>query len=203
HRNRLVPVVGRLVRDVGDGEERRLTVLLAQPRQRVGRLIGQLGADLREHLRLRGDALRREVDHPDEGPGLEAGVERHRTRPLLQRLAVVALEVRVGKRQRPAARDEQRESAQEPPHGKSLRRKRVRSGTPAASTAARPPSSRSTSATTPSTRKPSLRTRSTAFSVLAPVVTTSSTTATAAPAGIDFFPSSHCAVPCPFGSLRT
>jgi len=42
-----------------------------------------------------------------------------------------------------------------------------------------------------------------AFSVLAPVVTTSSTTATSAPVAIRVRPSIHCPVPWPFGSLRT
>src|SRR5207237_10021489 len=134
---------------------------------------------------------------------LQPAVDRHLPGPLLQRLAVLAVQLRVGKREGAAGSRERKDcERKQTPHGKSLRRKSERSSTPAFSTASRPPSSRSTNATTPSTCSPSLRQRSIAFSVEAPVVTTSSTTTTWAGEGNPFLPSIHWWVPCPFGCLR-
>src|SRR5712664_1477671 len=180
-----------------------------QPFPRALRLVGQLGAHLGDLLRLRVDEFVGEVDGAAEAARLQPAVQRHLPRPLRQHLAVLAFQLRFRERQRPAPDrrqgDEQRETPENRAvvHGKSLLRNKDRSGTPAASTAARPPSSRSTRATTPRTSSSSLRHRSTALSVLAPVVTTSSSTHTRAPRGRPFFPSTHWLVPCPFGSLRT
>ena len=104
----------------------------------------------------------------------------------------------------PPARRASAAAVSEAAHGrKSLRVKRARSGTPVASMASRPPSSRSTSARQATTSSRSARHRSMALSAEPPVVTTSSRTMTRLPSGMVLRPSIHCPVPCPLGSLRT
>src|SRR4029453_14272534 len=160
---------------------------LPELRALVGGRAEQLGVDARVHLPVLGD------------PGQRLLVAR-------LGLAVRDLRPRLADRRwhRGTSRGGHREKQWRDPHGrKSLRVKRVDSPYPFWVTASRPPSSRSTRAKAQRTRSPAASTRSIALIVLAPVVTTSSTTATSARAPLGSRPSIHSPVPWPLGSLRT
>src|SRR3989442_15994756 len=99
--------------------------------RRLRGLVRHLGSHARDLLRLRVDEVRRQVDHAHERARLQPAVERQLAGPLLQRLAVLTVELRVGKWQRPAGGGERNDrERKQTPHGKSPRRKSQRSPTP-------------------------------------------------------------------------